>query len=103
MARVCLQHCSQQHALPRARGRTTGAIMCGAGMIRASRWTKRSASKCSACKCSALQNLRDERPHLREGTQADAMVLFMWQDDMMGVVRFIDACLERILHTSDQA
>ena len=23
------------------------------------------------------------------------MVLFMWQDDIMGVVRFIDACLER--------
>ena len=31
-----------------------------------------------------------------------AMVLFMWQDDMIGVVRFIDECLERILYTSDQ-
>lgn len=31
------------------------------------------------------------------------MVLFMWQDDMMGVVRFTDKCLEWILYTSDQA
>ena len=34
--------------------------------------------------------------------QADAMILFMWQDDMIGVVRFIDECLERILYISDQ-
>ena len=26
----------------------------------------------------------------------------MWQDGIIGVVRFIDACLERILYTSDQ-
>ena len=24
------------------------------------------------------------------------MILFMWQDDIIGVVRFIDACLERM-------
>ena len=58
--------------------------------------------------CPALQDLRDKRPHLFEGTQADAiinatmMVLFMWQNDIIGVVRFTDACLERILYTSDQ-
>ena len=33
--------------------------------------------------CPALQDLRDKRPHLFEGPQADAMVLFMWQDDMI--------------------
>ena len=52
--------------------------------------------------CPALQDLRDKRPHLFQGAPADAMVLFMWQDDMIGVVRFIDECLERILYTSDQ-
>ena len=52
--------------------------------------------------CPALQDLRDKRPHLFQGARADAMVLFMWQDDMIGVVRFIDECLERILYTSDQ-
>ena len=29
-------------------------------------------------------------------------ITLLWQDDMMGVVRFIDECLERILYTSDQ-
>ena len=24
------------------------------------------------------------------------MILFMWQDDIIGVARFIDACLERV-------
>ena len=52
--------------------------------------------------CPALQDLRDKRPHLFDGAQIDAMVLFMWQDDMIGVVRFIDDCLERIFYTSDQ-
>ena len=48
--------------------------------------------------CPALQDLRDKRSHLF----ADAMALFIWQDDMVGVVRFIDECLERILYISDQ-
>ena len=52
--------------------------------------------------CPALQDVRDKRPHLFKGTQADAMVLFTCQDDMMGVVRFINECLERILYTSYQ-
>lgn len=34
--------------------------------------------------------------------RADAMVLFMWQDDIVSVMRFIDACLGRMLHTSEQ-
>ena len=50
----------------------------------------------------AFLDLRDKRPHLFDSAQTDAMVLFMWQDDMIGVVRFIDECLERILYTSDQ-
>ena len=52
--------------------------------------------------CSALQDLRDRRRHLFEGVQIEVMVSFMWQDDMIGVARFIDECLERILYTSDQ-
>ena len=54
--------------------------------------------------CPALHDLRVKRPHLFEGMHAnvDAMVLFMWQDDMIGVVQFIDECLERILYTFDQ-
>ena len=27
---------------------------------------------------------------------SDAMILFMWQDDIIGVAQFIDACLERV-------
>ena len=59
--------------------------------------------------CPALQDLRDKRPHLFEGTQADAMVLSMWQDDTgvsweaaSGMVRLTEECLERILYTPDQ-
>ena len=51
----------------------------------------------------ALQIVRDKCPHLLQGTQAAVMVLFMWQDDMMGVVRFIAKCLEWMLYTSDRA
>ena len=28
--------------------------------------------------------------------QGDAMILFMWQDDIIGAARVIDACLERV-------
>ena len=52
--------------------------------------------------CPALQDSRDKRPHLFDGAQTDAMVLLMWQGDMIGVVRFMDECLERILYASDQ-
>ena len=36
--------------------------------------------------CSTLQDLRDKRPHRFEGTQAGAVVLFKWQDEIIGVV-----------------
>ena len=56
--------------------------------------------------CLALEWTTETRvqghPGALDGAQTDAMVLFMWQDDMIGVVRFIDECLERILYTSDQ-
>ena len=28
------------------------------------------------------------------------MILFMWQDGMMGLVRYIDACLKQYLYAS---
>ena len=28
------------------------------------------------------------------------MILFMWQDGIMGLVRYIDACLEQYLYAS---
>ena len=98
---ACLPFRMDCHGLPRD-------VAAWAGIPRLQRF-------CSTCQyrtigdekhlvfeCPALQDLRDKRPHLFEGTQADAMVLFMWHDDILGVVRFIDACLERILYTSDQ-
>ena len=39
---------------------------------------------------------------VRGHCESTAQLLSMWQDDMIGVVRFIDECLERILYTSDQ-
>ena len=46
--------------------------------------------------CPALQDLRDRYENLFQAPQGDAMLLFMWQDDIIGVARFIDACLERV-------
>ena len=46
--------------------------------------------------CPALQDLRDRYENLFQAPQGDAMLLFMWQDDIIGVARFIDACLERM-------
>ena len=34
--------------------------------------------------------------NLFQAPQGDAMILFMWQDDIIGVARFIDACSERM-------
>ena len=45
--------------------------------------------KHSAIECSGLHDLLDKCPHLFKGTHADAMVLFMWQDDMEGVRDFL--------------
>ena len=44
----------------------------------------------------AFQDLRDRYEDLFQAPQGDAMILFMWQDDIIGVARFIDACLERV-------
>ena len=40
--------------------------------------------------CFALQDLREKHPHLFEGMLANTKVLLMRQDDMVGVMRFID-------------
>ena len=53
-----------------------------------------------ASKCPALQDLRDRYENLFQAPQGDAMIHFMWQDCIIGVARFIDACLERV-YTSD--
>ena len=31
-----------------------------------------------------------------QAPQGDAVILFMWQDDIIGVARFIDACLHNV-------
>ena len=46
--------------------------------------------------CPALQDLLDRYENLFQAPQNDAMILFMWQDDIIGVARFTDACLERV-------
>ena len=46
--------------------------------------------------CPALQDLRDRYENLFQAPRGDAMILFMWQDDIIGVARFMDACLERL-------
>ena len=42
--------------------------------------------------CFTLQNLRDTYENLFQAPQGHAMILFMWQDDIIGVARIIDAC-----------
>ena len=37
-------------------------------------------------KCPALQDLRDRYENLLQGPQGNATLLFMWQDDIIGVV-----------------
>ena len=46
--------------------------------------------------CPALQDLRDRYENLFQAPQGDAVILFMWQDDIISVAQFIDACLERV-------
>ena len=38
----------------------------------------------------------DRYENLFQTSQGDAMILFMWQDDIIGVARFIDAYLKRV-------
>ena len=40
--------------------------------------------------------------NLSEAPQGDAIILFMWQDDIIGVARFTDACLERVYTCAHQ-
>ena len=44
----------------------------------------------------ALQDLCDRYENLFQAHQVDAMILFIWQDDIIGVAWFIDACSERV-------
>ena len=50
-------------------------------------------SGCLLFECPELQDLRDGYEKLFQAPQGDAMIL-MWQDDIIGVARFIDACLD---------
>ena len=34
--------------------------------------------------------------YLFQAPHGDAMILFMWRDDIIGVACFIDACLEKV-------
>ena len=42
----------------------------------------------------ALQEMHDGYELLFQASQADAMILFMWQVDIIGVAYFIGACLD---------
>ena len=41
--------------------------------------------------CPALQYLPDRYENLLQAPHADAIILFMWQDDFLGVAQFINA------------
>ena len=46
--------------------------------------------------CGRYENLF-QAPRL----EGDAMILFMWQNDIIGVARFTDACLQRVYTTAE--
>ena len=50
--------------------------------------------------CPALYNLQDRYEILCQAPQEDAMILFMWQNDFVGVAPFLDACLSRMYTTA---
>ena len=50
-------------------------------------------------KFPALQDLRDRHENLFQAPQGDAVMLFMWQDDIVGVARFV-RMLRKCLHIS---
>ena len=56
------------------------------------------AEKHLVFECPALQVLCDRYENLFQAPQpeGDAIILFMWQDDIIVVARFTDACLERV-------
>ena len=41
-------------------------------------------------------NISKTALNLFQASHGDAMILFMWQDDTVGVARFIDACLNQL-------
>ena len=44
--------------------------------------------------CPELQCFREQWPHLFQGPQT--MLDFMWQDDLIGVAKYINACLRKM-------
>ena len=50
----------------------------------------------SLSRCTALMEVGSERRGRTDCREMHAMILFMWQDDIIGAARFIDARLERV-------
>ena len=48
--------------------------------------------------CPELQCFREKWSHLFQGQQT--MQAFMWQDDLIGVAKFVNACMQKILSGS---
>ena len=44
--------------------------------------------------CPELQDVRAQWPHLFEGPET--MKAFLWQDDLIGVARFVNMCLKKM-------
>ena len=44
--------------------------------------------------CPEVQCFKEQWPHLFEGPQT--MLAFMWQDDLIGVAKFVNACLHKM-------
>ena len=83
------------HKLPRHTGCLPGVprqdricMMCQQGVL--------GDEKHLMFECPALQDLHDRNKNLFQAPHGDARILFMWQDDISGVARFIDECLERV-------
>ena len=51
--------------------------------------------------CPELQDLRAQWSHLFQGPET--MQAFMWQDDLIGVAKFVNMCLHRILELGGSA
>ena len=50
--------------------------------------------------CPELRCFREQWPHLSEGPQT--MLAFMWQDDLIGVAKFVNACLQKMNRSEGQ-
>ena len=48
-----------------------------------------------------LQHIRNKYDSLFWNLQGDTMLLFMWQQDMVSVERFIDECLQLVYTSAD--